>query len=202
MSTPAPGTRSSCCTAVSSTTSEPDFRDPRTTSVLAEWGRALAAGGTEAWVEAFLRFVPGPHRIPGDVSTGILRRQREMALGAILEHTADEPDRRVPVTGTWERIEGIGVPVLAVHGGLDAEDHLRMAERLARTVANSRSATVEVTAHYPNMERPDQYNALVTDFLTTLRRPCRPQGLPFGTGPQRSSTAGPSRRASSERRYE
>ncbi|GGW93193.1 hydrolase [Streptomyces malachitofuscus] len=149
-------------------TSEPDFRDPWTTSVLTDWGAALAAGDVEAWLRAFLRFVPGPHRTTDDVDPVILDRQRAMALGTVGKHTAGEPDLRVPVTGTWERIAGIGVPVLAVHGGLDSDDHLRMADRLVRTVADGRSATVENTAHYPNMERPGAYNDIVGDFLASL----------------------------------
>ncbi len=112
--------------------------------------------------------MPGPHRTADDVDPGILDRQRAMALGTIGKHTADEPDLRVPVTGTWERIDGIGVPVLAMHGGLDSDDHLRMADRLVRTVADGRSVTVDNTAHYPNMERPDVYNEIVAGFLKTL----------------------------------
>ncbi|MFJ6688551.1 alpha/beta fold hydrolase [Streptomyces sp. NPDC091294] len=149
-------------------TSEPDFRDPWTTSVLADWGRALAAGDVDAWLEAFLRFVPGPHRTMEDVDPGVVRRQRDMALGTIRKHTAGEPDLRVPVPDTWQRIAAVGVPVLAVRGGVDSEDHLRMADRLARTVAHGRSVTVEGTAHYPNMERPDAFNEIVADFLDAL----------------------------------
>ncbi|CAL9367295.1 alpha/beta fold hydrolase [Streptomyces sp. enrichment culture] len=149
-------------------TSEPDFRDPWTTSVLADWGRALAAGDVDAWLEAFLRFVPGPHRTMEDVDPGVVRRQRDMALGTVRKHTAAEPDLRVPVPDTWQRIAAVGVPVLAVRGGVDSEDHLRMADRLARTVAHGRSVTVEGTAHYPNMERPDAFNEIVADFLDAL----------------------------------
>ena len=149
-------------------TSEPDFRDPWTTSVLADWGRALAAGDVGAWLEAFLRLLPGPHRTVADIDPDLLRRQREMALGTLRKHTADEPDLRVPVTDTWERAAGIGVPVLAVHGGGDSEDHLRMAERLVRTVADGRSVTLEGPGHYPNMERPDAFDAIVADFLGSL----------------------------------
>ncbi|CAL9593829.1 Putative non-heme bromoperoxidase BpoC [Streptomyces sp. enrichment culture] len=151
-------------------TSEPDFRDPWTTAVLADWGRALAAGDVEGWLAAFLRFAVGPHRRTRDVDPGLLSRQREMALGTVTKHTAGEPDHRVPVTDTWSRAATIGVPVLAVHGGLDSDDHLRMAGRLARTVPDGREATVEGAAHYPNMERPDAYNALLARFLRELQR--------------------------------
>ncbi|MEV5440599.1 alpha/beta hydrolase [Streptomyces sp. NPDC052682] len=149
-------------------TSEPDFQDPWTTSVLADWERALAAGDVDAWLEAFLRFLPGPHRTLADVDPELVRLQREMALGTLGKHTGGEPDHRVPVRDTWERIAGIEVPVLVVHGGIDSDDHLRMGERLAREVVAGRSVTVDATAHYPNMERPDVYNALVANFLRGL----------------------------------
>ncbi|CAL9357525.1 Pimeloyl-[acyl-carrier protein] methyl ester esterase [Streptomyces sp. enrichment culture] len=149
-------------------TSEPDFRDPWTTAVLADWERALAAGDVEGWLAAFLRFVPGPHRRMADVDPEVVRRQREMALATITKHTAGEPDHRVPVQDTWARVAKIDVPVLAVHGGLDSDDHHRMADRLVRSVPGARAVTVDGAAHYPGMERPDVYNALVSEFLRTL----------------------------------
>jgi pimeloyl-ACP methyl ester carboxylesterase len=149
-------------------TSEPDFRDPWTTAVLADMARALTERDVAGWLEAFLRTAHGPARTLDDVDPGVVRRLREMAAGTLGKHTADEPDRRVPVTDTWRRSAGIDVPVLAVHGALDSEDSHRMADRLAGTVAHGRTATVDGAAHYPNMERPGAYNALLTDFLRTL----------------------------------
>ena len=58
--------------------------------------------------------------------------------------------------------------MLAVNGGLDAADHIAMAERLARTVADGNVTTIEGTAHYPNMERPGAFNQALTGFLATL----------------------------------
>lgn len=151
-------------------TSEPEFRDPWSKEVLARWGRALAAGDVEGWVEAFLLMAAGPHRTLDDVDPDVVRRLREAAVRTITKHTADEPVWSVPVTGTWERARGITVPVLAVNGGLDSDDHIGMAERLVRTVADGRAATVEGTAHYPNMERPDAFDAILRDFLQAVLR--------------------------------
>jgi len=92
-----------------------------------------------------------------------------MTLKTIGKHAADEQDTRVPVADTWRRAAGIKVPVLAVLGALDSDDHRRMAARLAETVADGRSTTIADTAHYPNMERPDEFNQVVVDFITALR---------------------------------
>jgi pimeloyl-ACP methyl ester carboxylesterase len=150
-------------------TSEPDFQDPWTLGILAEWARTLPVGDVEGWVDSFLLFAAGPHRALADVDQDLVRRQREMALGTISKHTVDEVDLLVPVTDTWERAKSIAVPVLAVHGGIDSDDHIRMAERLVRGVADGRSTTIDGTAHYPNIERPELYNEIVGEFVRGLK---------------------------------
>ncbi|MFI6843912.1 alpha/beta fold hydrolase [Kitasatospora sp. NPDC050467] len=151
-------------------TSEPDFQDPWTLGVLAEWSRALAAGDVDGWVDAFLKFLPGPHRSTADVDRDVLELQRAMALGTLLKHTADEPDHRVPVTGTWARAATIAVPVLAINGALDSADHLAMPARLIAAVPDGRTVELDGTAHYPNMERPEEFNAHLTSFLRAVAR--------------------------------
>lgn len=149
-------------------TSEPSFDDPWTQAVWGEWHAAMAAGDLDAAVETFTRFGAGPHRTPDDVDPAVVARLRRMTRSTMSKHTPDEPDHQVPVPDTWARAAGIEVPVLTVTGTLDSPDHNGMAERLARTVANGRTIPVDATAHYPNMERPDVFNALVEDFLRTL----------------------------------
>ncbi|MFF0307110.1 alpha/beta fold hydrolase [Streptosporangium sp. NPDC004379] len=149
-------------------TSEPEFRDPWIESVQAEQARAMTAGDVRGWVEAFTLFAAGPHRTLDDVDPDVVRRLREMTMRTVAKHTGAEPDWQVPVTDTWARTAKIAVPVLAVSGDLDSSDHIGMAGRLARTVADGREATVDGTAHYPNMERPDAFNEILGDFLRAL----------------------------------
>ncbi|MFF9126789.1 alpha/beta fold hydrolase [Streptomyces sp. NPDC014889] len=149
-------------------TSEFQYTDPWARRVQDESARALGAGDIEGWLASFLRFAPGPHRTPEDMDQDILRRLRDMALHTLSKHTADEKDWHVPLTGTWERVPKIGVPVLTVNGALDVPDLLAEAERLARTVPDGRSVTIEGTAHYPNLERPEEFNGIVADFLRAL----------------------------------
>ncbi|MFF9206119.1 alpha/beta fold hydrolase [Streptomyces sp. NPDC014986] len=147
-----------------------DFRytDPWHQEVRAETDRALAAGDIEAWLEAFLRVVPGPHRSADDIDPAIPRRLREMALHTISKHTPDEKDLLVPVTGSWARVQEIGVPLLTVNGALEPAGLHAAAERLAGAVPDGRTVTVDGTGHYPNMERPELFNRILLDFLGSL----------------------------------
>ncbi|UKY54484.1 alpha/beta fold hydrolase [Streptomyces inhibens] len=149
-------------------TSEPEFQDPWVKDIQAEWARTTAAGDAEGFVNAHLLFAAGPHRTLDDVDPNVVRRLWEMAGRTIAKHTGTEPMQLVPVTETWTRAAKITIPVLAINGGIDSDDHIGMAERLVHTVTNGRAATVEVTAHYPNMERPEAFNTILGEFLQTV----------------------------------
>ncbi|MEU1081268.1 alpha/beta fold hydrolase [Streptomyces sp. NPDC005908] len=147
-----------------------DFRytDPWHQALQEETGRALAAGDVAAWLDAFLRLVPGPERTADDIDPELMRRLREMALHTLSKHTPDEKDRLVPVTGSLDRIGDIRVPLLAVNGSLEPAGLHAAAERLAAAVPDGRTATVEGTGHYSAMERPDAYTGVLLDFLAAL----------------------------------
>ncbi|GGV65075.1 alpha/beta fold hydrolase [Streptomyces griseoloalbus] len=149
-------------------TGDVQYTDPWYQEVQAESARALAAGDVQAWLAAFLRVVPGPHRTADDVDPDILRRLREMALHTISKHTPGEKNLLVPVTGTWSRLPEIDVPVLAVNGALEPADPRDAAQRLAEAVPDGRAVTIDGTGHYPNMERPELFNRTLLDFLRAL----------------------------------
>jgi len=54
---------------------------------------------------------------------------------------------------------------LILVGELDQPDILRTADRLAEGIPHARKAVISGTAHAPSMERPDEFNRLVLDFL-------------------------------------
>ncbi|WP_067182394.1 alpha/beta fold hydrolase [Microtetraspora niveoalba] len=149
-------------------TSEPYFTDPWTTQVLATWHSAMAAGDLEASIERFMLFAAGPHRSLDDVDPDVTGRLRRMARATMSKHTAGEAVPLVPVRDTWDRVAGIDVPVLAVNGAIDSPDHIGMAERIAGTVADGRAISIDGTAHYPNMERPDVFNDILEAFVRTV----------------------------------
>ncbi|WP_242578426.1 alpha/beta hydrolase [Streptomyces sp. MST-110588] len=149
-------------------TSEAYFTHPWTIRTWADWQTAMAAGDLDAAVEAFTLFAAGPDRTLDDLAPEVVGRLREMTRNTLSKHTPDEPDLRIPVPDTWNRAAGIKVPVLAINGAIDAPDHTGMAERLTRTVVRGSATSIDGTAHFPNMERPEAFNQALEDFLRTL----------------------------------
>jgi 3-oxoadipate enol-lactonase len=63
------------------------------------------------------------------------------------------------------RLGEIGAPTLVVVGTEDLDDIKSMAEKLAAEIPGARLATIEGAGHLPSLERPDELNALLLEFL-------------------------------------
>ncbi|MEU6356296.1 alpha/beta hydrolase [Streptomyces sp. NPDC047072] len=152
-----------------------DFRYTHewTRQVVAESARTLHSGDVEGWLKVFLGSVAGPFRTADEVDPAVLDHLRDMALHTIAKHTPGEPDWHVPLTDTWARVPKIDVPVLTINGALDSPDLIDDAERFARTVPDGRAVLVDGTSHFPNLEKPEEFNAVLTEFLGSLPRPVR-----------------------------
>ena len=63
------------------------------------------------------------------------------------------------------RLGVIDAPTLVVVGTEDLEDIKSIAEKLAAEIPGARLATIEGAGHLPSLERPDELNRLVLEFL-------------------------------------
>jgi 2-hydroxy-6-oxonona-2,4-dienedioate hydrolase len=68
----------------------------------------------------------------------------------------------------WERLAQISVPTLIIVGGNDDIMLHRYADRLERDIADSSRVTIPETHHMPNMEKPEEFNRIVLNFLNSL----------------------------------
>ncbi|MEV5531837.1 alpha/beta fold hydrolase [Streptomyces prunicolor] len=145
-----------------------EYKDPELLEHTARAGQLLAAGDIAGWLDQFTRGVAGPHRTPDQVAPSVIHRLRELTAHTISKHTPGEKDWYVPLTDPWSGVPKLEVPVLAIHGAVDWPDSIAMAQRFADTVQNGRSVTIEGAGHYPNMEKPERFNEILTDFLRSL----------------------------------
>jgi pimeloyl-ACP methyl ester carboxylesterase len=68
-----------------------------------------------------------------------------------------------------DRVAEIGCPILGVHGTADAALHIDRARALATAAPDHRGVIeIEGAPHAANMTNPDQVNAAIAEFLTTL----------------------------------
>ncbi|MFL5803821.1 MAG: alpha/beta fold hydrolase [Roseiflexaceae bacterium] len=127
----------------------------------------LERGDLAAATELNLRmWVDGPHRAPGQVDPSVRERVRVMQhhaftiptpLGAELIHI-DPP--------AIERLAEVRVPTLVVVGDLDIAEKLAMAERLAAEIPGACQVVIPGAAHMVTMERPEEFNRVILDFLS------------------------------------
>lgn len=142
-------------------TSEPTFTDPWVLDVFAEWKAAEETRDAQRWLDAFMRFLPGPRRTLDDVDPNVAEAVRRMGWDTLQHHAVRSFVPPTPVTRTWERVPSIEVPVVVVSGALDSPDHVGMGHRLAGSVPDGRTVDIEGTAHYPNLEEPAAFNDAV-----------------------------------------
>jgi 3-oxoadipate enol-lactonase len=64
----------------------------------------------------------------------------------------------------------IAVPTLIVVGTEDQFSPIERAERIRETIPGSRLEIFEGIGHMPNLEAPDQFNALLHEYLATIPR--------------------------------
>jgi pimeloyl-ACP methyl ester carboxylesterase len=63
------------------------------------------------------------------------------------------------------RLEEIKVPTLAIVGELDDPNPLAVADTIAARVPGAKKITIHGSGHLLNLERPDEFNKIVLDFL-------------------------------------
>ncbi len=133
--------------------------------------RAEAAGDVERVNELELQiWVDGPRRSPGEVDGAVRELVREMNFAALKASAGEQLPSGVSAAG---RLGEVRVPTLIVVGDLDTPQAIEAAGVLAKGVPGARLEVVEGTAHLPNMERPEEFNRLMSEFLNGVESEVR-----------------------------
>jgi pimeloyl-ACP methyl ester carboxylesterase len=141
----------------------PDFDPPK------EWDELVAAdeaGDLEFVSELEVRiWVDGPGRSPEDVEAPVRDLVREMNLIALQNEAAGLGEEWEPEPPAADRLPDVQAPTLIMVGGEDQPRVFAAADLLEKELPNARKVVMHGTAHLPNMERPEEFNRLVLDFL-------------------------------------
>jgi pimeloyl-ACP methyl ester carboxylesterase len=69
--------------------------------------------------------------------------------------------------GFWTRLEGLLPPAMFVWGDQDPLVPLAFSQYVAEALPNARQIVLEECGHVPQVELPEQANALVHDFIAS-----------------------------------
>ena len=132
-------------------------------------------GALDEAVERELQFwVDGPGRPAGTVG-GAIREYLRSADLAVMRRAAawDKAKATRPMPPPAERLEEIVVPTLVVVGEHDVPDMVTQAREMARRLPNAELVIIANAAHFPSLERPEEFNGHLARFLGQLERPAR-----------------------------
>jgi 3-oxoadipate enol-lactonase len=131
----------------------------------------LDDGKLDEAVELNLRtWLDGPERQAAPVAPEVRARVAEMQRSSFETLVRAYEGTPEPGPVAWAdppaagRLAEVTVPTLVVVGTLDQPDFRAISERLARGIPGAESAELEA-AHLPALERPEEFNRIVLDFL-------------------------------------
>ena len=109
-------------------------------------------------------WLDGPARDPSRIDPSYRRRAREIHKDnfSFTRFAHPEQELKPPAIG---RLREINCPTLVLVGDSDTPELMKLATRLAKEIPGARSVTIANAAHLPNLEHPDEFNALVDEFL-------------------------------------
>jgi pimeloyl-ACP methyl ester carboxylesterase len=121
-----------------------------------EWGR-LVELETQIWTD-------GPGQPPDRVDPSVRRRMIEWNLE---NYRADQPANKViqPEVQAAQLLDKLTMPTFFIWGTFDEQPVGAAGQKLAAEVNGARSHVFEGAAHMVNLERPEEFNRLVGDFL-------------------------------------
>ena len=147
--------------------------EPPSKRIQAAWDEEQAlpdSGHLAEAIEVNLRmWVDGPYRQPEQVNSAVREKVHMMQLAAfeVPEPAGDEVEEEEPDTPAFERLADIACETLVLCGSLDLNEKIQCSHSLAEQLPHATLKIVEGAGHMLNMERPDEFNALVSKFLSS-----------------------------------
>jgi 3-oxoadipate enol-lactonase len=130
---------------------------------------AVKRGDYEHASELEIRiWVDGPERTPQQVDPVIRQRVYEMNLNNFRKMgTLEFPSLQELKPLAIGRLSEVSVPTCLI-GDKDVREMLSIIEKLEQGIPGARKVVMHEVAHALNMERPEEFNRIVLDFLASL----------------------------------
>lgn len=79
--------------------------------------------------------------------------------------SVQQDTRMWPSPPSLERLSEIKIPTLIIVGDHDVSDIFGVADALEAEISEAKKVIIEGAGHHVNMEKPDEFNKTVLDFL-------------------------------------
>jgi len=127
---------------------------------------AFKSGNIDREVEISLQiWTDGPFRTPEQVNPQMRERVRAMTTHNFERKDDEEVQPQQLEPPAAGRLSEIHVPTLIIVGSEDVEFILAIADKLEQDIVGAKKVVIPHTAHHLNMEKPQEFNRVVIDFL-------------------------------------
>lgn len=131
---------------------------------------AFKSGDIARAVEISLQiWTDGPYRTPELVDPQVRERVRAMTTHNFERGDDEEVQPQEMEPPAAGRLSEIHVPTLIIVGSQDVEVILTIADTLEKGIAGAKKVVIPDTAHHLNMEKPEEFNQVVIEFLEHLK---------------------------------
>jgi 2-hydroxy-6-oxonona-2,4-dienedioate hydrolase len=144
--------------------------DVPTPAKFAEAEKAFEAGDLDLVCEIETQiWFDGTGRAPEQVNQAMRKLAYEMNRQA-LAHEVKQLGKRLPNTQTpaFDRLSDLKIPVLIIVGAHDTSYILAATDYMVEKIPSAQKVIIEDAAHLPNMDHPEKFQAIVTNFLEGL----------------------------------
>lgn len=139
--------------------------DPFILDQLEKLAAAVGAVDFDAALECALRmWVDGPHRTPAETPPDIRARCRDMFVDTVTRHGQTGHTMATELNAI-SRPAKLHAPILLPIGDLDSSDIHDVVDLIAQNAPHATKAVLPGAGHNVNLERPEEFNRLVLEFL-------------------------------------
>ena len=109
-----------------------------------------------------------PFFTPVDENNEIRQRMRTMAKENYTTWSAPQDMQIWPSPPSLERLSKMKAPTLVIVGDHDVSDIFGVADALESKIPGAEKVIIQDAGHHVNMEKPEEFNRVVLDFLSGL----------------------------------
>ena len=115
-------------------------------------------------------WMDGPRRTPDQVDPAVRNKAQQMYKETFEDWPSEGREQRLdpPAIG---RLSEIQVPTLVIVADLDMPGILEIAGLIEKNIPGAKKVLIQGAAHLVNMEKPQEFNRVVLDFLSTIPAP-------------------------------
>ncbi len=143
-----------------------EFKSAEMLNFFAEEEKLFKDGYLDSATELNLKmWVDGPQRDAKDLSPEIRELVGEMQMKIFSQPEVEDVDERELSPAAFSRLHEIEMPTLVISGDLDVAEFQEISKLVATSIPNAKLEIMANVAHLPSLEKPDEFNRLLFDFL-------------------------------------